>query len=290
MTNGLYTVLLFSTLLARWIINISLAALLGYQIVVLFLASYGYLPATQIMPTSSVASVTSKTIDISNIITAHLFGTMPAAATVEVVNAPDTQLNLKLHGIYYTTDNTNSFAVIAETEGKDRLYRQGATLTGGVVLQEIHRKAVILARHGHYETLKLTGTAPNAIATNSSSSKATNTATITEDEKLTPAQLLGNYQQQLRENPQKLLSLVRLEPVEQEGKFSGFRLSPGRDAALLSRFDLKSGDILVAVNGVDLDSPLKGLSLIEQLGQSSQLNLAILRNGQPLSLSFTIGQ
>lgn len=291
MTNGLYTVLLFSTILARWIINISLAALLGYQLVVLFLASYVSSPVTQIMPTSSAASVTSKTINISNVITAHLFGTMPAAATVEVANAPDTQLNLKLHGIYYTTDNTNSFAVIAETEGKDRLYRQGATLTGGVVLQEIHRKAVILARHGHYETLKLTGTASNAIATNSSnSSKATNATTTTEDEKLTPAQLLGNYQQQLRENPQKLLSLVRLEPVEQEGKFSGFRLSPGRDAALLSRFDLKSGDILVAVNGVDLDSPLKGLSLIEQLGQSSQLNLAILRNGQPLSLSFTIGQ
>lgn len=283
MTNGLYTVFLFSSILARWIINVSLAVILGYQVINFLLQSNSR--PTQIMPTPSVAQ-TNKTVDISNIVTARLFGTMPAVVETAVAANPETKLNLKLRGIYYATDNIQSFAVIAEAESKHHLYRQGATLAGGVVLQEIRPKEVILNRNGRYETLKLTGSSANTATTTSASPAIPNK--ISNNENLTPAQLLAHYQQQLRENPQKLLSLVRVEAVEQNGKFGGFRLSPGRDATLLNRFNLKSGDILVAVNGTDLDSPLKGLSLIEQLGQTNQLNLTVLRNGQPLSLSFSV--
>jgi general secretion pathway protein C len=237
------------------------------------------------MPTPSVAQ-TGKTVDISNIVTARLFGTMPAVVETAVAANPETKLNLKLRGIYYATDNIQSFAVIAEAESKHHLYRQGATLAGGVVLQEIRPKEVILNRNGRYETLKLTSSSANTATTTPTSPSIANK--ISNNENLTPAQLLAHYQQQLRENPQKLLSLVRIEAVEQNGKFGGFRLSPGRDATLLNRFNLKSGDILVAVNGTDLDSPLKGLSLIEQLGQTNQLNFTVLRNGQPLSLSFSV--
>jgi general secretion pathway protein C len=233
-------------------------------------------------PTAPPAAL--KLIDISPITTAHLFGTMPAVVESSVINTPETKLNLKLRGIYYSSDPQKSFAVIAETEGKHQLYRQGATVSSQVTLQEIHPKAVILNRNGRYETLKLT-------RSDNSSQATVQTATTNKtavDENRTPGQLLNTYQQQLRENPQKLLSLVRLEPVEREGKFGGFRLSPGRDTTLFTRFNLKTGDVLVAVNGIDLDSPLKGLSLIEQLGQTNQLNLAILRNGQPVSLSFSV--
>jgi len=285
MTNGLYPGFLLSTILARWIINVSLAVMLGYQIVNFFFLFQSTSRPTQIMPTPSTMQ-TSKTVDISHIVTARLFGTIPAAMEIAVAN-PETKLNLKLRGIYYAADNNmQSFAVIAETESKHHLYRQGATLSGGTVLQEIRPKEIILNRNGRYETLKLTSSPASTATTTPPSTTISNK--ISSDENLTPAQLLANYQQQLRENPQKLLSLVRIEAVEQNGKFSGFRLSPGRDATLLNRFNLKSGDILVAVNGTDLDSPLKGLGLIEQLGQTKQLNLTVLRNGQPLSLSFSV--
>ncbi|MEZ5671523.1 MAG: type II secretion system protein N [Thiotrichaceae bacterium] len=164
MTSGIYTVLSLSTILARWIINVSLSFILGHQVVAILIASQVTPPATQIMPISSVVPTTNKNIDISSIMAAHIFGTMPAAV-VNVTDAPDTKLNLKLHGIYYTADGTNSFAVIAETEGKHHSYRQGATLAGGVVLHEIHRKEIILARQGRYEILKFTGTTDNPTTT-----------------------------------------------------------------------------------------------------------------------------
>jgi general secretion pathway protein C len=285
MTSGLSIVSLLSIILARWIINVSLSVVLGYQLVYLFLTWQVSFPTTAVShspPTAPPAAL--KLIDISPITTAHLFGTMPAVVESSVINTPETKLNLKLRGIYYSSDPQKSFAVIAETEGKHQLYRQGATVSSQVTLQEIHPKAVILNRNGRYETLKLT-------RSDNSSQATVQTATTNKtavDENRTPGQLLNTYQQQLRENPQKLLSLVRLEPVEREGKFGGFRLSPGRDTTLFTRFNLKTGDVLVAVNGIDLDSPLKGLSLIEQLGQTNQLNLAILRNGQPVSLSFSV--
>jgi len=286
MTNGLYPVFLLSIILTRWIINVSLASILGYQIVSIYFWLQPSFRPPQTVPTVPIPTA-NKAVDISNIIPARLFGMMPAVVETGVANVPETKLNLKLHGIYYTTDNIKSFAVIAETEGKHRLYRQGATLSGGIVLQEIRPKEIIINRNGRYETLKLTSSSANSATTAKVAAIPSNPNKINDDN-LTSAQLLANYQQQLRENPQKLLSLVRIEPVEQDGKFGGFRLSPGRDATLLNRFDLKSGDILVGVNGTALDSPLKGLSLIEQLGQTNQLNLAILRNGQPLSLSFNI--
>ncbi len=287
MISGLSTVSLLSIILARWIINVSLAIVLGYQLVYLFLTWHTQLPATQISTIATPATTAvTKSIDINQITAAHWFGIMPAVTETSVINAPETKLNLKLRGIYYSSDAHKSFVVIAETEGKHQLYRQGATVSNSVILQEILPKSIILNRNGRYETLKLTAPPSDNSAQATIQTGATQKNAV--DENLTPAQLLSTYQQQLRENPQKLLSLIRLEPVEREGKFGGFRLSPGRDTTLFTRFNLKSGDVLVAVNGIDLDSPLKGLSLIEQLGQTNQLNLAILRNGQPISLSFSV--
>lgn len=288
MISGISTVSLLSIILARWIINVSLSIVLGYQVVYLFLTWQTPLHSTMTPPATVATSpaTIAKFVDISQITTARLFGTMPAVVVESnAINTPETKLNLKLRGIYYSSDPQKSFAVITEAEGKHQLYRQGATVSSQVVLQEIHPKAVILNRNGRYETLKLTAQADKLPQVTIQTGTANKSSV---DENLTPGQLLNTYQQQLRDNPQKLLSLVRIEPVEREGKFGGFRLSPGRDTALFTRFNLKTGDVLVAVNGIDLDSPLKGLSLIEQLGQTNQLNLAILRNGQPVSLSFNV--
>jgi general secretion pathway protein C len=81
---------------------------------------------------------------------------------------------------------------------------------------------------------------------------------------------------------------MRISAVKRGGRFIGYRIKPGKDATLLSRFNLQSGDILTAVNGVKLDSPLKGLGLIQQLATANQVDLEVLRNGRVVSLSFFI--
>ncbi len=43
---------------------------------------------------------------------------------------------------------------------------------------------------------------------------------------------LRNYREALKANPQSLAGLVHTEPVQQDGKFMGYRLLPGADAGL----------------------------------------------------------
>jgi general secretion pathway protein C len=140
---------------------------------------------------------------------------------------------------------------------------------------------VILQRTENYETLRLNNTSMP------SSGKTPTTHTLNTQDS-SPSRLLGNFQRQLSNNPEILSKLLRIDPANENGKFIGFRLSAGQDPSLMTRFDLQPGDILTAVNGINLDSPLKGLSIVQQLSTASQLNLQVMRQGQFRNLSFTV--
>ena len=276
----------------RVVINIALAAILGYFAMQLWLLHFGATPSANDSPHSRIpliinqSQISAPIINVSPLLKAHLFGKSTAFATqiaTQVANNPPaTKLNLKLHGIFYSSEPHNSYAMIALGKGKSILYRLGKSLPNGVVLQKIGPKQVILLRNGRYEALRFVepkGTTIKNYAKNMQK-------TITGNRK--PEKLLGNYQRQLRANPQSLMKLMRIFPVRQGGRFLGYRLKSGKDASLLSQFNLKSGDILTAVNGVKLDSPLKGLGVVQQLATANQIDLQVLRNGQVMSLSFAV--
>jgi len=105
---------------------------------------------------------------------------------------------------------------------------------------------------------------------------------------LSPGQLLGHYQHQLQTDPNSLIKLIRISPVNQAGNLVGYQLHPGQDTHLLASFNLQPGDILTSLNGVKLDNPINGLSVIQPLATAEQINLEILSEGQPLSFSFNV--
>ena len=156
-------------------------------------------------------------------------------------------------------------------------------LPAGAVLHKIYEKYVVLSRNGRYESLRFD---------ESDSSKNTFNSHPQSNEvsQETPSQLLGQFQQQLRTKPESLMRLVRIYPVKESESFIGYRLKPGHDKNIMSQFGLESGDIVTAVNDVTLDSPLKGLGLIQQLATADRIDLQVLRDGQSLSLSFAIDQ
>jgi len=269
----------------RWSINIALAAVLGYSAVQLILL-IGTTPLeTEKQHTRShqlvnQAQFSTPALNLSPLIEAYLFG-KPKAVETQIVShtPPETKLNLKLHGIYYSSDPMMSYAMIAAANGKSTSYRVGQTVSSAV-LHKIDSRRVILLRNGRYETLHIMGTKDNH-------SQESAVPTIgTKD--IRAGKLLGEYQRQLQTNPNSLMKLMRISPVKRGGRFMGYRIKPGKDASLLSRFNLQSGDILTAVNGVKLDSPLKGLGLIQQLATANQINLEILRNGQIVPLFFVV--
>jgi len=261
----------------RWIINIALTAVLGYSAVqiIIMLIDTTPLETNNQHTRSHQAQISTPALNISP--QAYLFGKPKPDETQIVSHTPhETQLNLKLHGIYYSSDPTMSYAMIAAANGKSTSYRVGQTVSSAV-LHEIDSRRVILLRNGRYETLHIMGTKDN---------HSQESAVPTND--ISAGKLLGQYQRQLQTNPNSLMKLMRIYPVKRSGRFIGYRIKQGKDASLLSRFNLQSGDILTAVNGVKLDSPLKGLGLIQQLATANQINLEILRNGQVVPLFFVV--
>ncbi|MBN2645976.1 MAG: hypothetical protein JXR59_10965 [Desulfuromonadaceae bacterium] len=98
----------------------------------------------------------------------------------------------------------------------------------------------------------------------------------------------GDSAEAIRENIADIIRQVRLEPVVNHDKTEGFIIRHVRRDALLSQMGLKRGDILRQVNGLDLDSPEKGLQVFQQLREAKSLNLALERNGEPLIFQYEV--
>lgn len=219
----------------------------------------------------------------------HLFGEStqaPVAAQETVVprDAPDTRLKLILRGLFTADVTEEALAIIADPGGDEKPYRIGDPLPGGAELKEIYADRIILSRAGRYETLRLPqegieggGRAPAATRGNTGA---------VED----PGQVLRQYRQSLRENPQSLISLVRPLPVQENGKFVGFRLLPGQERGFLNKLGLRPGDIVTAINGVALDSPANGMQALQVLQNESSVQLKIRRGRESMALNFEIPQ
>ena len=61
----------------------------------------------------------------------------------------------------------------------------------------------------------------------------------------------------------------------------GFRVNPGRDRATFDALGLQAGDVVTDINGTVLDDPSQGLQVLQSLGESTQANVTVLRDGVP---------
>jgi general secretion pathway protein C len=65
---------------------------------------------------------------------------------------------------------------------------------------------------------------------------------------------------------------------------------PGRDRAAFTSAGLRPGDLVVSVNGVQLDDPAKALQMLGDLSQAGQVNLVVERGGQTQNISINLSQ
>lgn len=240
-------------------------------------------------PTTAAAAM-RQGVDISTVVNWHLFGAPgeTGAPTGPVpIDAPETRLNLVLRGVLSSGDSKSAYAIIAEPNGKENFFRIGSALPGGAELVEIHPDRIILKRAGQHETLRLPrdgleGGAPTRARSPGSA------ATASPGPADTAGELLADYRQRMAENPQSLLDLARPVAYNDANGFAGFRLFPGNNPALFGQLGLRPGDLVKAVNGIVLDSAVRGVEAMQSLAEARQLNLRIERAGQEIDLSVDI--
>ncbi len=217
---------------------------------------------------------------IDTLLRADLFGryAAPAAPTGRVEQAPDTRLSLTLLGILAGRDS-ESRALIAKSSGEEKPYAIGDDVVSGVSLQAIFADRVILSRNGQYETLRLNKDAP---------STATPTYTPTAAGDAGTTAMLAQIRDEILTDPTKASNYLRVQPANVNGQLRGYRIYPGRERDAFQQLGLRPGDLVTAVNGVQLDDNQKALQLLGDLSQANAVTLTVERGGQVQTLNLTL--
>jgi general secretion pathway protein C len=204
----------------------------------------------------------------------QLFGEaadQPAPAPTEVVDAPETTLSLTLTGILAIEDDGKGTALISANRGENRKYETGQTIEGadGATLHSVYPDRVLINRAGQLETLRF----PKELT----ASAAPMGMPAIQQSQL-PS---GSLREVISENATRITEIVRIAPHVQEGRVVGFRVNPGRDSAAFEALGLRPGDVVTDINGTVLDDPSQGLQVFQSLGETSQANVTVLRDGVP---------
>jgi len=223
-----------------------------------------------------------QTKDYREIADAHLFGTFQQTATQATkTDAPETRLNLVLKGVLATNPMEYGSAIISiGKNGKEDTYAPGDKVSSATV-KEIHADRVILERSGKLETLRMPkDTASNLIKSTPGTSRTAAPSG--------PGAVLSNIRKQILKNPTSFGKFAIPVPVKENGVVRGYRLQPQGDRSLFDAVGLDPSDVIVAINGVELNNPAKGLKALRSLQRAKSINITVLRNGAEMPLHFDI--
>lgn len=159
----------------------------------------------------------------------------------------------------------------------------------GAVITGIEPARVLLMRDRQREFLPLTEvamsdptpTTPGALSTGTASNGMTKVGR-------------GRYEidrdalDRLLANTAALAGSVRVQPEIRNGQPSGLRLVQVDPASPIARLGLQSGDVLTAINGLDLTTPENALTAYTQLRAASHLEITFERAGIRLSNQYRI--
>lgn len=209
------------------------------------------------------------------------------ASAVASNNSP-----LKLWGTAIGDDD-RTFAIIEDLATHAQgLYRAGENILPGVALVEVRWDRAVVDRNGRRETLTLpttlpaTDSTPTMVAAAPSSSGESDGVRQVAQDSFQIDRKEVNY---AMGNLNELFTQVRAVPYSSpEGDAQGFRLFSIKPQSLIDRIGLKNGDVVQRVNGVEISDPSTAFGLLQELQGRSQVRVDVLRNHQPVTLSYDI--
>jgi hypothetical protein len=144
-------------------------------------------------------------------------------------------------------------------------------IPGGARLHAVYGDRVLLERNGGLETLLLPRTAGAGVIPASAAP-------------VQPA-VAG------RDNSTLLAGLVRMQPVFDRNKLTGYRIFPGggnRGNTAFAQLGLRAGDLVLAVNGTPLDDSGRALEVLQTLSSAGSATVTVSRNGQTQELNLNL--
>ncbi|MCP4979850.1 MAG: hypothetical protein GY935_05060 [Gammaproteobacteria bacterium] len=283
--------LLFRVLGDKWLRMIALLLVLAALAHQISLVVWQFIPTpgqthaqqpAQIVRNNSNANAVANFQQQANAIgSAFLFGKpeVVQAVVVEVEEAPETQLNYKLRGVYFSPDERLSSAIIEVKPNDSQHYLIDQELADNITLAGIEQDHILINRYGKIERLNLQQRVPPA-------GGGTNTSAV--GGSANQSALLRSYKKRYTSNPMALATRFQAIPVQQDGKNIGFKLKALRGESLLRKLDFEPNDVFTSVNGASLSKPFEALDALKSLTTANQVSVTFMRNGAEQTMDFKL--
>ncbi len=207
-------------------------------------------------------------------------------STMDTMGPEFKKLGLSLLGTI-TGPSWFSRAYIKSTRSKDpkeksgKAYKRGETINGAKLVL-IRRDRVKMIYQGQAEWLylypKKQKKKPKPNAPNQMQSSRTIKRVMTR----------GDLQKKVFGNLNNIMKGIAIMPHFQGGKMNGYRIKKIHPSNVLYSLGARSGDIVKAVNGHQIDDIKKVLKLWERVQKENNIRVDILRRGSIISYDFNI--
>jgi general secretion pathway protein C len=224
-----------------------------------------------------------------------------------------TSLPLQLIATLVSSDPAWSFAVIKDTQGREAedskgqrikifpfaMYAKGNRIDGhDAVVDAVEERRVYLKVANHREYADLVGVAgaeklaraPVTTAATAGAPAAGDLQKGVRKVSETQYEIDRNLLEKVLSDTNALARSARVVPSvsPKDGKPNGFKLYAIRPGSVYATIGLQNGDTISAVNGQELNAPEKAFELLGKLRSASQLQISIVRRGQPMNVDYSI--
>jgi general secretion pathway protein C len=269
------------------------------------LASENKIASPIIVNYNSSANDSSQDVNVSVISQLNLFGEYSEQKTIEEVkvqDAPETKLRLTLTGTV-ASDDVSTAAAIIENNGKQETYGIGDKITGTrAVLDSVATDRVLIKQSGRLETLMLDGFEFNKRQTNSMGrtserqpsrgmdkpSPSNGPQILDQRDNKSLSRTAMQLKNDINNDPGKITDYLKIIPKRENGDIIGYQLMPGKDPEFFQSSGLKSGDVAVQMNGLDLTMPSEAAQALQALKEEQEISLLVDRSGEMTEILFSI--
>ena len=254
-------------------------------------------PAQIVESTRTEAPPTPDTMNVEQVIALNLFGTpQTGAGGFDVDATPDTELDLRLLGIFHANQPESSVAIIGARGDLGEAYAVGDPIFGNARLKEIHKDVVLISRAGIVEALRFDDQPP--LAANRSRLDAFQQGEYAPDEPLAaldfggtePSELedsIALFRDRLEQDPDGTLRAVGLEPVSVDGD-TGYRIGQHAGSRQLGRTGLQPGDTIISIDGQPIADIRQSPEAFGDLLAKGSARLEIQRGGRRFFLTTSL--
>ena len=189
-------------------------------------------------------------------------GTNQSLNQVFSIDIPPTSLSLRLYGIRYSNSGHLDAAILGFDPNNQRIYKTNEVIADDIILEFIEPERVVISRRGIRESVTFdsdTVLSPEITKALANSSKGIKVENI---------------------NSSALSQMISFQPYFSNGTLKGYQIYPRNQSKLFDSSGLKSGDVLVAVNGLDIKDP----SVLKELSVFGQVKLDLIRDDDDLSI------